>query len=120
VNSRTIRKSPASQQGGHATVAATALASGAATLIVALVVGWLTVGRDAVGRDEVIELIATSAPYAREREALHNSVTTNTQRIDDITGRLREIERQGHRVEAKLDLLLSEFSQRETPVTEDE
>ena len=102
------------------TVISTALASGAATLIVALAVGWLTIGRSAVGRDEVIELIASGAPYSHERQALFNNVENNTQRIDDLSQRLRQIEQQGHRVEAKLDLLLSEFARRQGQTTKDE
>ena len=96
------------------------LASGAATLTVALAMGWLTVARNAVGREEAIELIATNAPYTREREALQNNVSLNARSIDELSDRLREMEQQGHRVEAKLDLLLSEFVRRELPTTKDE
>ncbi len=103
----TARTSAASSRKRLSTIVGTAVASGATTLIVALTMGWLTVGRSAVGRDEVVEMIASGAPYVAERQALHNSVDLNTGRIDELTRQLREIERQGHRVEAKLDLLLS-------------
>ena len=105
--------------GSLSTVVATALASGATTLIVALTIGWLTVGRSALGREEVMELIATNTPYVADRQALQNSVATNTARIDELSQRLREIERQGHRVEAKLDLLLCEFTRNEPRMTKD-
>lgn len=114
----TIRRGVMSTNQGLGAIITTALASGAATLIVALVIGWLTVGRSAVGRDEVIELIANNAPYNREREALQNGVRANTLAIAEISQRLREMEQQGHRVEAKLDLLLSEFARRQPPTDE--
>ena len=65
-----------------------------------------------MGREEVIELTTNNVPYTREREALHNNVNANTRSIEELNTRLREIEQQGHRVEAKLDLLLGEFSRR--------
>ncbi|MCA9268654.1 MAG: hypothetical protein KDA41_09295 [Planctomycetales bacterium] len=91
------------------TVAA-ALTSGAGALLVTLIVGWLTVGRDAVGREDVIELIETHGPYVAERQALHNAVELNATRTDDLQRLTHELERQGHRVEAKLDLLLQRLA----------
>ena len=88
------------------TLLATGFSSAASTLVFALLLGWLTVGRYAVGRDDVLELIENRSPYVVQRESLHNSIQLNTSRIDEITLLLSEIERQGHRVEAKLDVLL--------------
>lgn len=119
MNSTVIKKTPKARETSLPTIVSTALASGATTLIVALAIGWLTIGRSAMGREEVIQLIATSAPYVRDRQALQFSINSNTQRVDEITQRLREIERQGIRVEAKLDLLLSEYSKREGQSTND-
>ena len=96
-----------------ATVFLTALTSGVSTLIVALVIGWLTLGRDAVGREEVIELIESRTPYVSDRQALHNSVRQNSARIHELSQALRDLERQGHRVEAKLDLLLGQMANKE-------
>ena len=91
-----------------------ALTSGVGTLIVALIVGWLTLGRHAVGREEVIELIESRAPYVADRQALLNAVETNAEHIDQLARTIRELERQGHRVEAKLDLLLNEAAAKNT------
>lgn len=113
------RKRHTDSNGHLYTIIGTAAASGAATLIAALVIGWLTVGRWAVGREEVAEMIAAGTPYVAERQALHNSVETNTQRIDRLAEQLREIERQGNRVEAKLDLLLGEFVRDDSPMPKD-
>jgi hypothetical protein len=83
-----------------------ALTSGAATLLVTLVIGWLTLGRDSVGRAEVIELIQSRGPYVADRQALVNAITQHAVRLDELAQLTRELERQSHRVEAKLDLLL--------------
>jgi hypothetical protein len=85
-----------------------AITSGVATLLVTLIVGWLTLGRDAVGRDEAIELIDSRGPYIADRQALHAAIERNSAQIDDLARTTRDLERQVHRVEAKLDLLLEE------------
>ena len=113
MSSTSLRQVTNSNQQSMGTIIVTSLASGAATLIVALAIGWLTIARSAVGREEVVELITSNTPYIREREALQNGVAHNTRSIEELTTRLRNIEQQGHRVEAKLDLLLSEFVERQ-------
>lgn len=90
-------------------VIATALTSGIVTLSVSLAMGWLTLGRHAVSRQEVVEMIETRTPYAAEREALRTAVQQNSARLDELTQITRELERQGNRAEAKLDLLLQHF-----------
>lgn len=91
----------------------TAITSGVGTLLVALVIGWLTLGRDAVGRAEVIQLIDARTPAVARQQTLHDSVENNTTRIDALAVALRDLERQGHRVEAKLDLLLGQLAKEE-------
>ncbi len=88
----------------------TAITSGVGTLLVALVIGWLTLGRDAVGRGEVIQLIEARTPAVARQQTLHDSVEHNTARIDALALALRDLERQGNRVEAKLDLLLGQLA----------
>jgi hypothetical protein len=95
-----------------------ALSSSVATLLVTLIFGWLTLGRDAVGRDEAIELIDSRGPYIADRQMLHAAIERNNTQIDDLTRSTRELERQMQRVEAKLDLLL-ESGQR-SAVSEDQ
>ena len=91
----------------------TALTSSVATLLVALIFGWLTLGRDAVGREEAIDLIDSRGPYIADRQALHAAIERNNTQIDDLVRTTRELERQVQRVEAKLDLLLSNKNDKE-------
>lgn len=83
-----------------------AISSSVATLLVTLIFGWLTLGRDAVGREEAIELIDSRGPYIADRQALHAAIDRNNTQIDELSRTSRELERQMQRVEAKLDLLL--------------
>lgn len=83
-----------------------AFSSSVATLLVALIFGWLTLGRDAVGRDEAIDLIDSRGPYIADRQALHAAIERNNTQIDELTRTTRDLERQMQRVETKLDLLL--------------
>jgi hypothetical protein len=85
-----------------------AISSSVATLLVTLIFGWLTLGRDAVGREEAIDLIDSRGPYIADRQALHAAIERNSTQIDELTRTSRELERQMQRVEAKLDLLLGE------------
>ena len=63
MNSRTLTaKAKTDAASSLNTIVTTSLASGAATLIVALSIGWLTVGRSAVGREDVLELISNNTP----------------------------------------------------------
>ena len=83
-----------------------AITSSVATLLVTLIFGWLTLGRDAVGRDEAIDLIDSRGPYIADRQMLHAAIERNSTQIDELSRTTRELERQMQRVEAKLDLLL--------------
>ena len=82
------------------------ITSSVATLLVTLIFGWLTLGRDAVGREEAIDLIDSRGPYIADRQALHAAIERNNAQIDDLSRTTRELERQMQRVETKLDLLM--------------
>lgn len=87
-----------------------ALMSGLLAILSTLTVCWLTVGREAVTRAEVIELIDSRGPYLADRQALKNAVQLNASQCQELARITRELERQLARVESKLDLLVDRFT----------
>ena len=86
-------------------------ATGLTSVVLTLLVAWLSVGREIVTTDEVRRMILTEAPYMADRQLLQQGVSKNGAAILDINEDLRDIQLAQVEAATKLDLIIAQLDQ---------
>ena len=67
---------------------------------------FFTIGRNAVTRAEVMDIVRTQAPYVEDRQLLQDAVVKNTESISTISEDIKVIEIEQAKIDTKLDDIL--------------
>lgn len=68
---------------------------------------FFTIGRNAVTRTEVIEIVRTQAPYVEDRQLLQDAVVKNTESIESIEESVNMVQLEQVKIETKLNDIIN-------------